>query len=105
MSKGESRIKDGRSLYAKVGDDDNTAGMVGAVEDVLRERKRKAYFKSWWTMPWCVSTRLVLHNVETCKDRNPIKSTAFWCIDTIHTETTSNTTEHGPKSLSHVVEM
>jgi len=29
-------IKNGWGLYTKVGDDDNAAGIVGAMEDVLR---------------------------------------------------------------------
>ena len=49
--------------------------------------------------------RLVLHNVEICEDRSPINSIAFWCFDTIHTETISNTIEHKPKIFSHVVKM
>ena len=36
MSKGESRVENGWVLHAKVDDDDIAAGMVGAVEDVLR---------------------------------------------------------------------
>jgi len=36
MRKGESMVKNGWGLYAKVGYDDIMAGIVGAVEDVLK---------------------------------------------------------------------
>jgi len=50
------------------------------------------------------TSRIVLHDVEICKDRNP----SLWCFDMIHTEKTrkkNNTTGNGLEGFSHVVKI
>jgi len=67
-----------------------------------RERERKIHLKSQVSVDDAMiveksidNLRLVLYNVEICKDRSPIKSIFGASIQYIL----------GPKSFSHVVEM